>query len=193
MKSKEVKSPTKTKTPTAVVKNKEANEGVKKIEIRLDGRKRDVTGSATPIYLMIRNTSFGREEFNLFGFNMFNGVKNFGNKKCIEIYGLTHQSYRQFFNNTSSKELYVYRLKVQSNNAKNLKGVLLVKKHDLFLASDQTYPIQIPIHMDAYQQQGDIVEVDGIEQIVLDNNTHLSGTIEPESTMCITLIHKKTK
>lgn len=146
-----------------------------------------------PMVVQIRNNSEDKKEWRLFGFNEFNKKRNFGNKYDVKVTSLTEIPYENYFNNTAKEEFRIGKMRFQSSTKKNIQTTICHHKTDIFRGTYKRKELNLAIMMDAYQQQNDIVDV--TKQWKIAQNRHISGIIQPNSTLVVTLfpICKGTK
>lgn len=140
---------------------------------------------STPKVFFIENNSDEKKEFVLFGFNEFNGAKNFGNDVDVKIKSLTEFKYQNYFNNTSSRSFKIGKLRIQSATQKNLQKELYFHTNNL---SESVYTkkwLNLAFQKDAYQFAGDILDINSDWEIT--NQTYLSGHIEPRTNIIISI------
>lgn len=146
-----------------------------------------------PMVVQIRNNSEDKKEWVLFGFNQFNKKRNFGNKYDVKVTSLTEISYENYFNNTAKEEFRIGKMRFQSSTKKNIQTTICHHKTNIFRGTYKRKELNLAIMMDAYQQQNDLVDV--TKQWKIAQNSHISGIIQPNSTLVVTLfpICKGTK
>ncbi len=137
-----------------------------------------------PIVISIQNLNGTKQKWNLFGFNKFNGKKRLGNEEHVEISGLGSLDYSEIFNNTSGKKILIGRWRISTNLQKNLHQQIF--KHSMNINGHYSRkPINLGVMIDSYQFQSNIIDMTSKWKIT--GERHLSGTIEPNSTIVISL------
>ncbi len=140
---------------------------------------------SSPMVIAIRNFTDEKQEYNLFGFNKFSKKENYGNPQNIEVKALTGASYDEYVNNTCGKSLETHKFRFQSSNRKNIQGHFFHHNYDVGKGIYVRKEINLAIMMDAYQQQCDIIDV--TLNWELSSSNYLSGIIQPESTLVVSI------
>jgi hypothetical protein len=139
-----------------------------------------------PMVIQIQNVSDEKKEWFLFGFNSFNNKRNFGNDDDVRVTSITGTSYDHFVNNTASEKFVIGFMRFQSLTRKNIQTEIFHHKHCPFRATYKRKERNLAIFLDAYQQQSDIVDM-GRCGWKISQKTHLSGTIQPNSTIIVSI------
>jgi len=143
----------------------------------------------SPLVVEIKNTSDEKREWVLFGFNQFNQKPNFGNSEDIKITTLDGIDYSSYFNSTSKEDYIIGKSRYYSSEKKNIKAKVFYHENNIFNGTYTRKQLDLSILMDAYQQQGDIIDFTKIFNMSASH--HLSGTVQPNSTLCITFYPRK--
>lgn len=146
---------------------------------------------SVPFIIRIENTSNETQNWILFGSNKFLSIDNFGNNPSVKVsnYSTEHTTYSAILQEFSSSEMKIGLMRFQSEKTSNLTQVISHHKVNnnagFFDVCYEQRNLSLAIMWDAYQMQSGIV--DARAEILINNKTHLSGTIEAKSVILITL------
>jgi hypothetical protein len=190
------KLPAKARTKKALVKKPELTNIVQPYD---DGEVRQTTTTDSPLasavryedplYVSIRNISDVKKDFTLFGFNQFDETNNFGNDKEVFVKTFDDKNpYKSLVRSTSGTTFYIDRVRVQTDNVKNLDQSLFFNETDR-LTRVFTRSFVVPSErLDKWQSQPNII--DFIKEFKLHQGAYVTGSILPNSTMYIAFYFK---
>jgi len=145
-----------------------------------------------PYVILITNTTDEIKNWIIFGSNKYLEEKNYGSEKGIELknYGNVENSYGSILEEFSKKKIKCGKIRVQSDNVKNI--LQTISHHTIRNTNGFSEPnyerrdMFLSIMMDAYQQQSDIIDFTPIN-LFIDEKTHFSGTIQPNSKIAFSI------
>ncbi len=148
----------------------------------------------------VRFENKGKKEAQcvLFGNNNYLMAKNHGNDSGVEVTNLLGSSYACVLQQTAHKPIEIGKIRVQSSwygtkKIKNktywspLQSVLTYRAIDAN-GSELHRPINLNVHMDPYQQQAGIIDVDlKRKPIGIDGNTDINFKLPPGGDLLFTI------
>lgn len=137
-----------------------------------------------PYVLQYTNTTTGDLTAILFGFNDYSGTTNFGNPVGITITNLQGGTYGRLFNQTQNKNFKIGKWRFECSTSSQLQQTLQIVHVDAN-GNQQQKPFNLSILKDAYQQQGDIIDVTKV--VTVDGNTYLTFTLKAGAVLTISM------
>ncbi len=137
-----------------------------------------------PYVLQYTNTTTGDLAAILFGFNDYNGETNHGNAVGITITNLQGGTYSRLFNQTQNKSFKIGKWRFECSTSSQLQQTLQIVHVDAN-GNTQQKPFNLSILKDAYQQQGDIIDVTKV--VTVDGNTYLTFTLKASAVLTISM------
>lgn len=147
---------------------------------------------ADPYVILIENKSEEQKKWVIFGSNKFLNEENYGSEENVEIknYGNIETSYSSILEEFSQIKIKCGFIRVQSDNSKNICQTMshhtIRNTSGMYSPNYERRDFPLTIFLDAYQMQTDILDIRPVD-LFLNNETHLSGTIEPNSTFAISI------
>ncbi len=139
-----------------------------------------------PYVIQFQNTTTATVTAYLFGFNLYNGVTNYGNNVATVITNLQNSTvgYGGLFNQSQNKDFKIGKWRFQSTTASQLQQTLSINHVD---ANGKQYsvPLNLSIMVDAYQYQSTVLDV--TKPVTVDGNTYISFPLLGSSTMVISM------
>ena len=139
-----------------------------------------------PYVLQYVNTTTADVTAYIFGFNIYNGVSNYGNPAAVVITNLQNATvgYAGLVNQSNNKAFKLGKWRFQSASSSQLAQTLTINHID---ANGKQYsvPLNLSIERDAYQQQNDILDV--TKPVTVDGNTYVSFTLKASTTFVISM------
>lgn len=139
-----------------------------------------------PYVLQYVNTTTNDVTAYIFGFNLYNGVTNYGNPAAVVITNLQNSTvgYGGLINQSNNKPFKIGKWRFQSATAAQLQQTLVINHVD---ANGKTYttPVNLSIMLDAYQQQATVLDV--TKPVTIDGNTFISFTLKASATFTISM------
>lgn len=139
-----------------------------------------------PYVLQYSNSTTNDVTAYIFGFNLYNGVSNYGNPAAVTITNLQNSTvgYGGLINQSNNKPFKIGKWRFQSSTASQLQQTLVINHVD---ANGKTYttPVNLSIMLDAYQQQSTVLDV--TKPVTIDGNTYISFTLKASATLTISM------
>ncbi len=137
-----------------------------------------------PYVLQYTNTTTGDLAAILFGYNDYNGATNYGNAVGITITSLQGGTYGRLFNQSQNKSFKIGKWRFECSTSSQLQQTLQIVHVDAN-GNQQQKPFNLSILKDAYQQQGDIIDVTKV--VTVDGNTFLTFTLKASAVLTISM------
>lgn len=176
-------------------KSKEKTEKTQKTETSLN-QENTRYGSvnknmSNPYIISIENISAEEKNWVIFGSNVNLLALNHGNDLEVKVENKATQTpYSAILVEMISQRIKVGLIRFQSNDKKNIQedNFIIVEQTNTsgtFQNSVKSSEVPLCIMMDAYQQQGNILDIR--VSFDIDKYTHLTGKISPKSKIIISL------
>lgn len=143
---------------------------------------------AEPMVIQVENNSHSVEKVVLFGSNKFSNKKNYGNKSCIVVTEINGRNdYGALLEELKTKEFGGIKGRIQK--WQNIQGHITKCIYSNFGSQRHYKDFNVAIMIDAYQQQGDIVDTyNSAEDLFKINaDSHLTFKMKPKSVIVLSM------
>lgn len=140
--------------------------------------------TSQPYVIQYTNTAAAATTATIFGFNDNFGAANFGNAATVTITNVQGGSYGRIFTQAQNKPFVVTKWRFQSSNSAQLAVTINVNHTDAN-GKTMSYPMNLSIERDAYQQQADIIDVN--RPVTIDGNTSLTFNLLASTSIVISM------
>jgi hypothetical protein len=134
-----------------------------------------------PYVLTIENTTDEVQDWFLFGSNLHLHSDNFGNKLGVNVTSKNIMPYHAILTDFISNSIKVNLLRFYTDNKQNFESNLIIR-HVKFNATVQRCE-KLKEHYNQNQLQDSVIDVK--ISFTIDKNTHLSGTIQPNTKIVL--------
>ena len=137
-----------------------------------------------PYVIQYTNGTTGSLAAVIFGFNDYFGTVNNGNAVGITIVNLQGGTYNRLLTQSNNKPFKIGKWRFECSTSAQLQVTLQISHTDAN-GNVQQKPFNLSILKDAYQQQGDIIDVTKV--VTIDGNTALTFTLLAGAVLTISM------